>query len=393
MIDGFNSNMKKVFIPGWIVCVDESMVVFYNKYAPGWIVLKRKPHPMGNEYHTTACCQSKVIFWIELVQGKDIPTEGEFKHEEFEEEFGSKVAALVVRMTRSLWGSGRTVMMDSGFGYIPSVVQLRAKGLFSTTVIKKHAHWPKYTKAQEAVDEMHGKEVGTIRVRKGEYTCNGECHKLHMVALADSLHTSLMVTNWSTTLREGDPKKRRVGGELVQFKYGAMHNHYYFGRHAVDDNNNNRQGCLSLEDVFVPKEWEMRQFGFIVALVQTNAFLLYNFSRSQNGLQEVPKAQFVRELCKEMIENDEYKEAKEKDENDNQKRSSKRLKRVEEHQLCKLPAGHGKWNGKEFRATSQPYQKYRCSSGCGSMIRAYCLCDKTLMFCNECYAIHKAEFS
>ena len=66
---------------------------------------------------------------------------------------------------------------------------------------------------------MQGKEVGTIRVRKGEYTVNGECHKLHMVALADSLHTSLMVTNWSTTLREGEPKRRRVGGELVQFQY------------------------------------------------------------------------------------------------------------------------------------------------------------------------------
>ena len=158
-------------------------------------------------------------------------------------------------------------------------------------------------------------------------------------------------------------------------------------------NSNDWQCCLSLEDVFVPKEWEMRQFGFIVALVQTNAFLLYNFSRSQNGLQEVPKAQFVRELCKEMIENDEYKEAKEKDENDNEKRSSKRLKRAEEHMLCKLLAGHGKWNGKEFRATSQPYQKYRCSSGCGSMIRTYCLCDKTLMLCNECYSIHRAEFN
>ena len=77
LIDGFNKNMSKVFVPGWIVCVDESMVVFYNKYAPGWIVIKRKPHPMGNEYLTTACCQSKVIFWIELVQGKDIPKEGE----------------------------------------------------------------------------------------------------------------------------------------------------------------------------------------------------------------------------------------------------------------------------------------------------------------------------
>ena len=391
LIDGFNENMSKVFCPAWIVCVDESMVVFYNKYALGWIVVKRKPHPMGNEYHTTACCQSKVIFWIELVQGKDAPKEGEHKEMEFEREFGSKVAALVVRMTKSVWGSGRTVMMDSGFGYIPSVVQLRAKGLFSTTVIKKHAHWPKFTKAAEAVDEMQGKEVGTIRVRKGEYTVNGECHKLHMVALADSLHTSLMVTNWSTTLREGEPKRRRVGGELVQFQYGQMHNHYYYGRHAVDDNNNNRQGCLSFEEVFVPKDWEMRQFGFVVALIQTNAFLLFNYARTQKGLDELSKAEFLRDLCKEMIENEDYEKARADKEDANEKLTGKRAKRAEEHELCKILAGRGKWNGKEFRKMKQTYQKYRCSGGCGSMIRTYCLCDKTLLLCYDCYSVHKAE--
>ena len=67
LIRGFNDNMSNVFVPGWIVCVDESMVVFYNKYAPGWIVVKRKPHPMGNEYHSIACGECA----IEVIEGKD----------------------------------------------------------------------------------------------------------------------------------------------------------------------------------------------------------------------------------------------------------------------------------------------------------------------------------
>ena len=391
LIEGFNYNMTHTFNPSWIVCVDESMVVFSNKYAPGWMVVKRKPHPMGNEYHTNACCQSKVIFWIELVEGKDLPKEGEHSEIEFEKEFKSKVAALVVRMTTPLWGSGRVVIMDSGFGYIPSVVQLRARGLFSTTVIKKHAHWPKYTKAAEAVLEMQGKEVGSIKVRRGFYLNNGESHKLHMVALADSLHTSLMVTNWSTTLRSGEPKKRRVGNDIVQFQYGELHNHYYSGRHAVDDNNNNRQGCLSLEEVFVPKAWEMRQFGFIIALCQTNAFVLYNYFRAKKNLNEVSKAEFVRGLCNELINNEVYSSHKSDEEENSKNIGGKRRKRVEEHVLCKIPARHGKWNGKMFRPMKQSYQKYRCSYGCGSMIRTYCICDKSLMLCNECYSIHKAE--
>ena len=134
LIDGFNENMRKAFVSSWIVCVDESMVVFYNKYAPGWIAVKRKPHPLGNEYHTTACCESKVIFWIEIVEGRSKPKEGPNAESKFEKEFESKIAALVVRMTTPIWGSGKVVIMDSGFGYVPSVVQLKEKGLYATTV-------------------------------------------------------------------------------------------------------------------------------------------------------------------------------------------------------------------------------------------------------------------
>ena len=137
MIDGFNHNMNNKFNPAWMVCVDESMVVFYNKYVPGWVAVNRKPHPLGNEYHTTACCESKVIFCIELVEGKSAPMLGRHREAEFEHEFDSKIAALVVRMTRPIWGSGRAVIMDSGFGYVASMVQLKEKGLFATTVIKK----------------------------------------------------------------------------------------------------------------------------------------------------------------------------------------------------------------------------------------------------------------
>lgn len=245
-----------------------------------------------------------------MVQGKDMPTEGKYAEMEFETEFGSKIATLVVRITRTLWGSGRTVIMDSGFGYIPSVVQLRAKELYSTTVIKKHAHWPKYTKAKEAVAEMQGRDVGSIRVRKGEYTMNGESQTLHMVALADSLHNSLMITNWATILRDGTPKKRRVGGQLVEFQYGEMHNHYYYCRHTVDDNNNNRQGCLSFEDVFVTKSWKLRQFGFILAFVLTNLYLFHNFARGKAGLEEVSKADFVHKFYEEMMENETYMHSK-----------------------------------------------------------------------------------
>ena len=72
------------------------MVVFYNKYAPGWIAVKQKLHPLGNEYHTKACSESKIIFIIEIVKGKSQPTVGPNSSTRFEDEFKSKVAELVV---------------------------------------------------------------------------------------------------------------------------------------------------------------------------------------------------------------------------------------------------------------------------------------------------------
>ena len=63
---------------------------------------KRKPHPFGNEYHTIACCDTHIIFFVELVEGKDRPTVGPDTEVEFVDEWG-KTGALVAWLTRPIW--------------------------------------------------------------------------------------------------------------------------------------------------------------------------------------------------------------------------------------------------------------------------------------------------
>lgn len=159
----------------------------------------------------------------------------------------------------------------------------------------------------------------------------------------------------------------------------------------MDDNNNNRQGCLSFEDVFVPKQWELRQFGFIVALCQTKAFLAYNYFTRSSSNSELTKAEFVRALAKELVENEIWVNEKGAEERREQRYTQRKRKRAEMHELCKIPAGRGKWNGRSFRKVKQMYQKYKGSYKCGMFTRTYCICDKVLMLCSECYAIHKSE--
>ncbi len=181
----------------------------------------------------------------------------------------------------------------------------------------------------------------------------------------------------------------------MKFQYTEMHNHYYHGRHAVDDNNNNRQGCLSFEEAFGKKDWEMRQFGFIVALCQTNAYLAYNYFRDGDGdgTEKLSKAQFVRELADEMINNSSYVKAKKWREEDSAQCGGKRKSRGEvQHELVRISTGHGKWDGSCFPSLNQLYQKYVCSTKtCPNRIRTYCSCNKYLMLCGMCWAVHLGE--
>ena len=222
LIVAFNANMNEVLFPSWLVTLDESMVVFTNPFSPGWINIKRKPHPFENEYHTIADTETGIIFFIEIVEGRDAPKEGPNAPPlEFEGELKSKIAALCVRMTKNIWGSGRVVLLDSGFGYLPSCTSLLQRGLHSTCVIKKRRHWPANTNGDEVLQEMQGKEVGAVRVRKGR---KGNL-SFYLSAMADSKHTSILLNTWSTTARMGPIKKRRVGGELKTFQY-CEHQHY-----------------------------------------------------------------------------------------------------------------------------------------------------------------------
>jgi hypothetical protein len=43
--------------------------------CPGFMFVPRQAWPMGNEYHSMCCALSGIMYWIELVEGKDRPPE------------------------------------------------------------------------------------------------------------------------------------------------------------------------------------------------------------------------------------------------------------------------------------------------------------------------------
>ena len=71
MIKSWNYNITQKYYSPWLSCLDESMVDFHNHLVPGWMIVNRKPHPYGNEYHTHVDALTSVIYFVGIIKVRD----------------------------------------------------------------------------------------------------------------------------------------------------------------------------------------------------------------------------------------------------------------------------------------------------------------------------------
>ena len=65
------------------------------------------------------------------------------------------------------------------------------------------------------MNEIPGKEFDTARVITGISIDGSDTNDFHLVALVSSNHASMMLTNCSNGIMNGDTKKLRVRSDLV----------------------------------------------------------------------------------------------------------------------------------------------------------------------------------
>jgi hypothetical protein len=74
LVAAFNTHIASIFVSSWVICLDKSMSIWFNRWTcPGWVYCPRKLHPFGNEYHTTCCAESGIMFAMEMVEGRTDP--------------------------------------------------------------------------------------------------------------------------------------------------------------------------------------------------------------------------------------------------------------------------------------------------------------------------------
>ena len=73
-IDNFNDHRSSLFLPGWLICVDESMSRWYglgghwiNMGLPMYVAIDRKPED-GLEIQNSACSHSGIMYQLKLVK-------------------------------------------------------------------------------------------------------------------------------------------------------------------------------------------------------------------------------------------------------------------------------------------------------------------------------------
>eukprot|EP00559_Dactyliosolen_fragilissimus_P003377 CAMPEP_0184856392 /NCGR_PEP_ID=MMETSP0580-20130426/1583_1 /TAXON_ID=1118495 /ORGANISM="Dactyliosolen fragilissimus" /LENGTH=75 /DNA_ID=CAMNT_0027351401 /DNA_START=14 /DNA_END=238 /DNA_ORIENTATION=- len=75
---------------------------------------------------------------MEIVEGKDRLKD---KPIDPNDRLVGKTRALLLRLCKSLYTSGKVVILDSGFCVLKAIIVLRQKGVFASALIKKRKYW------------------------------------------------------------------------------------------------------------------------------------------------------------------------------------------------------------------------------------------------------------
>jgi Transposase IS4 len=374
LVDCWNKNMAENFRPSYISCLDESMSPWTNPFTcPGYMFVPRKPHPFGNEYHSVACGKSRLMWGIELVEGKDAPA-GVPK--EFAERGGSTVG-LLLRMMKPFFYTGMCLVLDSGFCVLKGLIELRKVGIFAAAVIKKRRYWPKHIDGDAIAAHFTDKAVGDFDVWPGRLEnipFGVYCMKEPDYVMA------LMATYGSDELcQETQRTASSQGGQTTthSFRYTELfHNHFAF-RNAVDAHNQLRHQPISLEVIWATKRWANRVFAFLLAVTEVNVKLAVEHFGKKDKL---PMLVFRKLFADSLINN----------RNLEQERLGRNVMNLRpvmiRHTLLTVPQFQ-RHDGRKFVAASTRFPQRQCSE-CRRKVRTYCACTPSKGMCNVCHTEH-----
>lgn len=144
-IEAFNESRKVVITPGAFLTVDEIMSMWYGKEQtstvegiPHKTKITRKPRGVGAELKAICDGDTNIMLGVEMLEGA-----ARQATKEYHQSFGAG-ASVVMRLASHWAGSGRTIIADSAFSSVVTLIGLfQFFGLFFMGVVKTaHKRYP-----------------------------------------------------------------------------------------------------------------------------------------------------------------------------------------------------------------------------------------------------------
>ena len=348
MVDEWNANMDTNSSPSWKNCLDESMSKWLNEYTcPGFMFVPRKPWPFGNEWHDIGCADTNVIWQLEIREGKDQPHELPKQHDN-----KGKTVGTLLHLTKPIHGSGKLVVLDSGFCVLQGLVELKKLGVFAHALIKKRQYWPKHVKGDDIIQHFANKEVGSADALRGQL----DVVPVYIYGMKEPEYTMMLMATYGTLAEQGDEKTRNFmdGGSKVvkKFKYPeVVYNHYQF-RDVIDNNNSMRMSLISMEETWMTSQWANRVFCFLLAVTVVN---IQNAGCYFLNLMKVDALK-ARNLIAEQLIHNKYLRMPD------EKRMSQQKNTNADCRLIALPP-HKKFKQSKEVFDSTKYNHWKCTCG------------------------------
>ena len=127
-------SMGDEFLPSWISYLEKIMSKWVNKWTrPGFMVVPSKPWTCVNEYYTICCCQSVILFAVELVEGT---------YKNFQDTTKShielrKMVGIVLRLSKYFRNTDILVVMYSGLCVLKAIIEFNKVGIFNSSLINE----------------------------------------------------------------------------------------------------------------------------------------------------------------------------------------------------------------------------------------------------------------
>ena len=295
-VERWNQNMSEAFKPSWVIVVDESMGKWQGKGMPALMTVPRKPTPVGREAHTTACGETGVIIFYEPYEGKSRMAMAEFV------ELAGKNPAKALRCTKPWHGTGRLVILDSGFASVSCAKHLADKGLFMIGNVKTaDTAFPKAWLLSKVPRRGMTATCTTTVTTPGGL-------QLHLLGAADMDRQPMALLGSAGTSLPGRTLHRHFTTIRADGTYNVrdatleqMHIHELYRKffNALDKHNSIRQGGHCFEDSWKTQSWYVRDFQMLWGISEVNAWLIYR--RFKNSQADTSFAAFRRALCWQLL--------------------------------------------------------------------------------------------